>query len=256
MPARSRRRESGASREVDRSAECCERRPCGLIGLPAATSTSRFPARPVAPPPASSPAILRARVHPLVSSASSSESSRIGPALRTDAARAFLGVSFPIATSAAEIHLRPGSQPRPTVRPRRFSRPRRVSPSTASRVCFTPQPRPGFTFQGFSPAAEPGRLVDGPCPPVVGPSAPAASRLVAPAPPTSPPGLRSGQRSAATGGAVNAVDARSPPRLPCSFGLSSGYLGVAFTPPPPTTLPPNPACEPGDRSSACRRYPA
>jgi hypothetical protein len=35
------------------------------------------------------------------------------------------------------------------------------------RVFFTPQPRPGFTFQGLTPAAEPDHLVDGPCPPVV-----------------------------------------------------------------------------------------
>jgi hypothetical protein len=34
-------------------------------------------------------------------------------------------------------------------RPRRFSRPRRFQPPPASRVCFTPQPRPGFTLQGF-----------------------------------------------------------------------------------------------------------
>jgi hypothetical protein len=49
------------------SAECCERRPCGSIGLPAAITTSRFPARPMAPRPSSSPVPLRTRVHPLVS---------------------------------------------------------------------------------------------------------------------------------------------------------------------------------------------
>jgi len=41
--------------------------------------------------------------------------------------------------------------PKPaTFRPRRFSRPRRLPPSTASWVCFAPQPRPGFALQGFS----------------------------------------------------------------------------------------------------------
>jgi hypothetical protein len=37
-----------------------------------------------------------------------------------------------------------------TFRPRRFSRPRRLTPPTALRVYFTPQPRTGFTLQGFS----------------------------------------------------------------------------------------------------------
>jgi hypothetical protein len=35
-------------------------------------------------------------------------------------------------------------------RPRRFSRPRRFDPPPALWVCFTPQPRPGFTVQGLS----------------------------------------------------------------------------------------------------------
>jgi len=35
-------------------------------------------------------------------------------------------------------------------RPRRFSRPRRLHPPPALWVCFTPQPRPGFTVQGLS----------------------------------------------------------------------------------------------------------
>jgi len=36
-------------------------------------------------------------------------------------------------------------------RPRRFTRPRRFAPPPALRVCFTPQPRPGFALQGVSP---------------------------------------------------------------------------------------------------------
>jgi hypothetical protein len=59
--------------------------------------------------------------------------------------------------------------PKPiTVRPRRFSRPRRFAPPPASWVCFTPQPRPGFSLQGFAPRTQPDHLVDGPCPLVVG----------------------------------------------------------------------------------------
>jgi hypothetical protein len=81
---------------------------------------------------------------------------------------AFLGVSLPIATSACGVHYR-ASFPvlALTVRPQRFSRSRRLAPPHTLRVCFAPQPRPGFTFQGFSPAAKPGRLVGDPCPPVV-----------------------------------------------------------------------------------------
>jgi hypothetical protein len=63
---------------------------------------------------------------------------------------------------------------RPSFRPQRFSRSRRLAPLSALRVCFTPQPRPGFTFQGFAPAAKPHHLVDGPCPLVVSRPTPAA----------------------------------------------------------------------------------
>jgi hypothetical protein len=45
-----------------------------------------------------------------------------------------------------------GHEPTPRLarfRPRRFSRPRRLAPLPALRVCFTPQPRPGFLFRGF-----------------------------------------------------------------------------------------------------------
>jgi len=50
------------------------------------------------------------------------------------------------------------SQPRAMVRPRRFSRPRRFTPRLTLRVCFTPQPRPGFPFRGLSLPAEPHAL--------------------------------------------------------------------------------------------------
>jgi hypothetical protein len=36
-------------------------------------------------------------------------------------------------------------------RPQRFSRSRRLAPPCTSWACFVPQPRPGFTLQGFSP---------------------------------------------------------------------------------------------------------
>jgi len=42
----------------------------------------------------------------------------------------------------------------------------------------------------------------------------------------------------------------------CSFGLSSEYLGDAFTPPPLVTLPPDPTSDPGRRPSAYRSAPS
>jgi hypothetical protein len=63
---------------------------------------------------------------------------------------------------------------RSSFRPQRFSRSRRLVPLSALRVCFTPQPRPGFTFQGFAPAAEPHHLIDGRCPLAVTRPTPAA----------------------------------------------------------------------------------
>jgi len=41
-----------------------------------------------------------------------------------------------------------------TFRPRRFSRPRRFPPPLALRICFIPQPRPGFSLQGFPPTSQ------------------------------------------------------------------------------------------------------
>jgi len=59
--------------------------------------------------------------------------------------------------------------PKPTaLHPRRFSRPRWLAPPLALWVCFTPQPRPGFSLQGLAPRIQPDHLVGGPCPLVVG----------------------------------------------------------------------------------------
>jgi hypothetical protein len=113
-----RRRDEVTSHEVGCSPECCERRPCRLIGLPAATCRRGFPRALVAPPSASSPVPLRDRVHPLLSLASSSEFERLEPAPRTDTRSAFLEVSFPIAASVAEIHsLRASEEPPPLFGP-------------------------------------------------------------------------------------------------------------------------------------------
>jgi hypothetical protein len=50
---------------------------------------------------------------------------------------------------ACARHLVAGLPKPASFRPRRFSRPRRLPPPLTSRVCFTPQPRPGFALQGF-----------------------------------------------------------------------------------------------------------
>jgi hypothetical protein len=60
-----------------------------------------------------------------------------------------LGLRFPLRDISRWCSIRWASGPSP-FRPRRFSRPRRLAPPPASWVCFTPQPRQGFSLQGFS----------------------------------------------------------------------------------------------------------
>jgi hypothetical protein len=163
-------RSRGPLMRIGCSAECCERRPCGSIGLPAAISTSRFLARPMAPSPSSSPVPLRTRVHPLVSFGLLS---RVRTASNLPSARMrrapSLGFSSQSRYQPRRSTCERASQAHPMFRPRRFARPRRFSLSTTSWACFIPQPRPGFAFQGFVPATQPAHLVGGPCPPVVDP---------------------------------------------------------------------------------------
>jgi hypothetical protein len=162
------RQDAGTSHEVGCSSEYCEHRPCRLVGLPAATSTLRFLAR-----PGGSTSCVVPR-HLAKTGSSSRELcllfrvrtvSNLPPARMRGA---------PSLGSRSQSRHQPWrstcerrSQPRPTFRPRRFSRPRRFALSTTWWACFIPPPRPGFTFQGFVPATWPDRLVDGPCPPVV-----------------------------------------------------------------------------------------
>jgi len=160
-----------ASREVGDAAECCMWRSTGPIGLPdpAVTSPSAWQgARGVlssrgfvfavfhAPP---FPDTVKYRVHPLVRLASSSECLEPSSDRRLPTPIAFHEVSFPIATSTGRVHLREPAPKLASFRPRRFARPRRLAPLPVLRVCFTPQPRPGFTLQGFLPPASPYELV-------------------------------------------------------------------------------------------------
>jgi hypothetical protein len=95
------------------------------------------------------PPSLSLRVHPLVRFASSPESNELSPACRLSAPGSFPEVPALLAASTAGVHSRRHPKPTP-FRPRRFARPRRLSPPSALRVCFTPQPRPGFALQGLS----------------------------------------------------------------------------------------------------------
>jgi hypothetical protein len=118
-------------------------------------------------PPA--PVPLRVRVHPLMSFTPSSEFQPLRTCnTRCRALRLPWGSAPLRGTSPRSPLTERASQARPTVRPQRFARSRRFAPPRALRVCFAPLPRPGFTFQGFAPAAQPDRLIDGPYPLVVG----------------------------------------------------------------------------------------
>jgi len=114
---------------------------------------------------------------------------------------------------------------RSSVRPQRFTRSRRVTPLHTLRVCFTPQPRPGFTFQGFSPATEPDHLVDGPCPPVVLrlTSTVELPRRLRPQPPRLQ-GLDPGSSSSSPTGCLALATSRSPLR----FQLPRAFLRIPW----------------------------
>jgi len=62
----------------------------------------------------------------------------------------FPGVSLPIATLLRRVHSTASFLSSPLFRPQRFSHSRRFTPLRTLRVYFTPLPRLGFTFQGFS----------------------------------------------------------------------------------------------------------
>jgi len=61
------------------------------------------------------------------------------------------GVSSLFAALSGGVHLRGSSQSPATFRPQVFSTSRRFAPPPASRACFIPQPRPGFSVQGLLP---------------------------------------------------------------------------------------------------------
>ena len=72
-----------------------------------------------------------------------------GPSLRSDTV--LPGVSSLFAALSDGVHLCGISQSPATFRPQVFSTSRRLAPPPASRACFIPQPRPGFSVQGLLP---------------------------------------------------------------------------------------------------------
>jgi len=136
--------------------------------------------------PTCRPPTFEGRVHSPTSQASSSESVR--PAivsLSTNLSRrivrveesASMGCQFPLRDIGVRRPLTArNSQLLATVRPRRSSRPRRFSPPHTLRACSIPQPRTGFSLQGFNATAEPCRVLPDRCPPAVSTNAPMTRR--------------------------------------------------------------------------------
>jgi hypothetical protein len=154
----SRRRAEVTSREVGCCPECCERRLCGLVWLPAATSTSRFPERRMAPHPASSPDLLR--VGFILSSAwPPLQSTTVSiPAPCTDARRAFLGVLVPHRGINRGDPLATGVPPPTYGPPSAFPTPSTVCSLHDLGGLFHPPTTSGIRLPGVFPATQPVRL--------------------------------------------------------------------------------------------------
>jgi hypothetical protein len=116
----------------------------GVIRFPASASPSPFPTGPCGSYRTPSPARLHEPVHPPRSTPLQSPS--VSSSARALLERRLLpwGCLSLIATLTGGI-VTMGFPCPIAFRPRRFSRPRRFHPPPASWVCFTPQPRPGFT---------------------------------------------------------------------------------------------------------------
>jgi len=111
------------------------------------------------------------------------------------------------------------SQPSASFRPQVFATSRRLAPSSVSRACFIPQPRPGFILcavQGLLPSRSGFQLVAGPCPRAVVPRAltgdPAATCAALDFGASFCGAMRS------SGSAINLPLRRSPLRLPPPAG--------------------------------------
>jgi len=139
--------------QVHCPAECCYATGLRDHWFPAPAKTSAFRPRPTVSLRPPSTAALRPRFHPPASFAPAPESCASQPAHRAAKPDERLPWGFRPSSRHQPAASTPDRNPTPglTFRPRRFSRPRRFAPPPTLRVCFTPQPRPGFALQGFVP---------------------------------------------------------------------------------------------------------
>ena len=140
----------------------------GPIGLPAPASPSSFltgSAVPTGcrPPPTFAGGFILSELRPSPECCSPGPASP--PALRLYSEAPSMGF---LPSSRHQPAASCDELPKPAAfHPRRFSRPRWFAPPPALWVYFTPQPRPGFSLQGFAPHTQPYHLVGGRCPLVV-----------------------------------------------------------------------------------------
>jgi hypothetical protein len=125
------------------------------VGLPAPALTSPFLTDLTVFRPIPAPVLLLVRVHPPVSFTSPTEHFSIVTRPRHQRKLPTRAPSLGFSPSSRHKCVESTNSELPTAhltfRPQRFSRSRRFTPPHTSWACFIPQPRPGFTLQGFSP---------------------------------------------------------------------------------------------------------
>ena len=127
-------------------------RATGSSGSPGLSRRSRFRVARTGFAATPSAGDFHRRVHPLVRLRSSPECLELRPPHGSHREAPPMRFRSPSRHQPTESTGREGAHTLAKFRPRRFSRPRRFPPPTALQVYFTPQPRPGFTLQGFSPS--------------------------------------------------------------------------------------------------------
>lgn len=137
----------------------------GLLGYLRSTMTLLFPASLCGIHFVPAPVPLRVRVHPLMRFCLSSEYMAVQTCRRPARRR-----SPPLGSLSSSRHQseestnNEHSHTRLMIRPQCSSHSRRFTPLRTLRAYFIPQPRPGFTFQGFSPLPSRTSLIDWPSP--------------------------------------------------------------------------------------------
>jgi hypothetical protein len=230
VPA-ARHRVAGASREVGCSSECCEHGLCRIIGFPAATSTSRFPARPGG---STSHVVPRSLARTGSSSRELRLLFRVRPPRTCPAHGCVERLPWGFGSPSRHQQRRSTCEraPTPTLRS--------VPGVSHALDGLLPPPPRGLVSSHSHVRDSPLRGLFPPPSRAASSTArallsliPIACRRVAataPASVTSPPGPCSGGRSATSDGVFSSADVRSPLRLrSCGF---FARLGKAFTLPP------------------------